>query len=212
MVGAGLQRITNNSSLYISRGLLFAQLAQFDRAEADFKTAEHFDSAQSLSSYATDLAEIEKNHSENAISRIRSQVKAHPDNPLLHYLLAKLLTSEGSDTEIKASGEAIRSALLAVKLKPGFVDARDLLASMYMRSGQYKLAIEQSRLALQYAPSDRTAIYHLIISLRNSGESQRTDEMPALVKRLGDLQRDSLKQDTERKRYKLVEQQAAPPG
>ena len=99
-----------------------------------------------------------------------------------------------------------------MKLKPGFVDARDLLASMYMRSGQYKLAIEQSRLALQYAPSDRTAIYHLIISLRNSGESQRTDEMPALVKRLGDLQRDSLKQDTERKRYKLVEQQAAPPG
>ena len=126
-------------------------------------------------------------------------------------MLAKLLTSEGSDTDITVSGEAIRAALMAVKLKPDYVDARDLLASMYMRSGKYKLAIEQSRLALQYAPSDRTAIYHLIISLRNSNGSQQGDEMSALIKRLSELQQASLKQDTDRKRYKLEEQQDASP-
>jgi len=49
MINVGLQRISDDPSLYISRGLLYAQLAQYDEAEADFSTAERLDSAQSLS-------------------------------------------------------------------------------------------------------------------------------------------------------------------
>src|SRR5208282_355069 len=40
MINAGMQLISGDPSLYISRGLLYAQLAQYDEAEADFKTAE----------------------------------------------------------------------------------------------------------------------------------------------------------------------------
>jgi len=213
MIDAGLQRISDDSSLYISRGLLYAQLAQYDKAEADFNAAEHLDSAQSLSSYAMDLAALERDHSihsDKALSEVRSQLKAHPDSPLLHYLLAKLLTSQESSADREVSGEAMRSALEAVKLKPDLVEARDLLATMYTRSGQYNLAIEQCRLALQYAPSDQSAMYHLIIALRHSGQSGRSDEIQALVKRLSDLQQASLQQETDRKRYRLVEQQSAP--
>jgi Flp pilus assembly protein TadD len=104
----------------------------------------------------------------------------------------------------------MRSALLAVKLKPDLVEARDILAGLYTRSGQYSLAIEQCRLALQYAPSDRTAVYHLIIALRHSGQSAESDEIQALLKRLSDLQQAALKQETDRKRFRLVEQQPVP--
>ena len=210
MIDAGLQRISNDGSLYISRGLLYAKLAQFDKAEDDFKTAERYGTAQSLSAYATDLAEIEKDHSEHAISQIRLQLKAHPENPMLHYLLAKLLSTKGDDTEVKVSGEAMKSVLIAVKLKPDLLDARNLLTSMYMSSGQYNLAIAQSRLALKYAPSDRTAIYHLIISLRKSKQAGTGDEIQTLVKRLSELQQESLKHETDRNRYMLVEEKAPP--
>jgi tetratricopeptide (TPR) repeat protein len=137
-------------------------------------------------------------------------LKTYPDSPLLHYLLAKLLVNQESDTDIRVSDEAMRSALLAVKLKPDLVQARDLLASMYMSSGQYGLAIEQCRLALQYSPSDKTAIYHLIIALRHSGQSGQRDEIQVLAKRLSGLQETSLHQETDRKRFKMVEQQFAP--
>lgn len=215
MIDAGLQRVSDDPGLYISRGLLYAQLASFDKAEADFKTAERLDSRQSLSSYASDLAKLQRNladktSSDNALLELRSQIKAHPDNPLLHCLLAKLLTSEGSDTDGKVLDEAIQSALLAVQLKPDFVEARDILASIYTRTGQYSLAIEQCRLALQYSPSDRIAIYHLIVALRHSGEAGQREEIQALVKRLSDLQQASRQQETERKRFKLVEQQPGP--
>ena len=91
-----------------------------------------------------------------------NSARESPDAAFLHILFAKLLTNQGSDTDKEISGEAIRSALRAVKLKPELVEARDLLAGMYARSGQYNLAIEQCRLALRYSPSYQTAIYHLI--------------------------------------------------
>jgi tetratricopeptide (TPR) repeat protein len=212
MLNAGLQRIKDDPSLYISRGLLYAQLGDYDKAEADFNTAEHLDSRQSLSSYAADIVELQramsdKSHPDKALLEIRSQLKAHPESPLLNLLLAKLLVFQESDTETKVSGEAIRSALLAVKLKPDLVEARDLLASVYTRSGQYSLAIEQCRLSLQYSPSDQTAIYHLIIALRHSEPIGRSDDIPALVKRLSELQEASRQKLTDRKRFQLVEEQ-----
>jgi tetratricopeptide (TPR) repeat protein len=215
MLNAGLQRIKDDPSLYISRGLLYAQLADYDKAEADFNTAERIDSKQSLSAYAADIVELQramsdKSHPDKALLEIRSQLKAHPDSALLHLLLAKLLVYRESDTETKASGEAIRSALMAVKLKPDLVEARDLLASIYTRSGQYNLAIAQCRLALEYSPSDQTAIYHLIIALRHSEQIAQRDEIPALVKRLSELQDASRRQLTDRKRFQLVEEQPGP--
>ena len=210
MIDAGMQRISGDPSLYISRGLLYAQLAQYDEAEADFKTAERLDAAQSLSSYAMDLAELEKNHPDKALLEVRAQLKAHPDSPFHHYLLAKLLEKGGSDKPSEASREAISSALMAVKLKPDFVEARDLLASLYLGSGQYRLAIEQSQLALQYDPSDQSAMYHLIMALRHSGQSGDRDKIQALVKRLSEAQQASRQQDTDRKRFKLVEEQPVP--
>jgi tetratricopeptide (TPR) repeat protein len=211
MIDAGLQRISDDPSLYISRGLLYAQLAQYEEAEADFNKAERIDSAQSLSSYAIDLTELQRNHPDKALLEVRSQLKSHPDDAFLHFLFAKLLTNQRSDTDKEISGEAIRSALRAVKLKPDLVEARDLLASMYTRSGQYNLAIEQCRLALRYSPSDQTAIYHLIVALRHSGQSGQRDEIQTLVKRLSDAQQTSRQEETDRKRFKLLEQQPVPP-
>jgi tetratricopeptide (TPR) repeat protein len=210
MINAGLQRVPDDPSLFISRGLLYAQIARYDQAEADFNTAERLDSAQTLSLYAKDLAELEKDHSvhsDKAVSAVRSQSKAHPDSALLHCLLARLLVNEGPAIDSEASKEAMRSALLAVKLKPDLVEARDILTGMYIRSGQYSLAAEQCRLTLQYDPSDRSAVYHLIMALRHSGQSEHRDEIKALLKRLSDLQQAALHNETDRKRFRLVEQQ-----
>lgn len=209
MVNAGLQRIPNAPSLYISRGLLYAQLAQYDKAEADFNMAEQLDSTQSLGAYAVDLVELQKNNPDMALSSVRSQLKTHPDSPLLNLFLAELLMNKAPAPESAAYREALKSALLAVKVRPDLVASRDILASMYMQSGQYGLAIEQCRLALQSDPSDEAAMYHLIISLRHSGNS---DELPALVKRLSEMHQESLHQETDRRRFKLVEQEPEHPN
>jgi tetratricopeptide (TPR) repeat protein len=209
MLDAGLKRISDDPSLYISRGLLYAQLAQYDQAEADFRKAEQLDSAQSLSAYGIDLTEIAKNNLDQTLLDVRSQLKAHPESPRLHFMLAKLLFEHKLATDNAASDEAIQAAKEALKLKPDMVEARDLLADIYIHSEQYNLAIEQSRASLRYLPTDQSAMYHLIIALRHSGpEGQR--ELQQWVRQLSDLKQASLKKDAEQKRFKLVE--AEPPS
>lgn len=210
MIDAGLQRISDDPSLYISRGSLYAQLAEYEKAEADFKKAESLNSSQSLSSYALDLSELGKNHPEQALLKVRSQLKAHPDSALLHYLLAKLLEKQGSENGSEVSKEAFSSAQMAVKLKPDLVEARDLLASFYLGSNQYGHAIEQCELALQYDPADQTALYHLIMALRHSGQGGQREKIQGLVKRLSEVQQASLQQETSRHGFKLEVQKNAP--
>jgi tetratricopeptide (TPR) repeat protein len=207
MVNAGLQRISGNASLFISRGMLYAQAAQYDKAEADFNTAEQLDATQSLSSYALGLTELQRNHPDQALLEIRTQLRNHPQSPFLHYLLAKLLMNSGSRAGATAIEEARQSALLAVQLKPDLVAARDILAAIYLRSDQYNLTIEQCSLALKYAPSDQSALYHLIIAMRRSGSG---NDVAALVKRLSETLQTASQHETNMKRYKLDDQEPSP--
>ena len=206
MIDAGLSRIPNAARLYLSRGLLYAEQAKYDKAEADFARAEQLDANQSLTSYAADLAQVQKNNPDEALRRVRLQMKAHPDSALLHYLLAQLLMKSPA-TDSDAYKEAMKEDLRALQLKPDLVSARDLMASIYMQAGQYEKAIEQCRAALQYAPNDETATYHLLISLRHAGKK---DELPPLVKRLAELHQQSLQNETDQKRYTFVEQLPTP--
>jgi tetratricopeptide (TPR) repeat protein len=207
MVDAGLRRIPDDPALYISRGILYAQLAQYDKAEADFKRAEQLDSLQGISAYAGDLTDLMKNKPDAALAKVRTQLRSQPESPQLNHLLAQLLSDQTPAIGSDAFNEAMKAALLAVRLKPDYVPARDLLASLYMRTGQYDLAIEQCQVALKYSPSDESATYHLIISMRHTGH---TDDLKPLVKRLAELHQESLKHETDRKRYRLVVEPAAP--
>ncbi len=215
MINAGLIRIPRDPSLYLSRGLLYVQLSKFDKAEADFETAERLNPGQSMASYAIDVAELQKynfdtKHSDQAVTELRAQIRLHPDSAMLHYLLAKLLATQSSDgkatlAEAREAGEA------AVRLKPDFVEARDTLANIYLSLGDYTEAAEQCRGSLQYDPSDRSAIYHLMTALRHSEKPQDRAELQALVKQLSALEKTSLQQETAKKKFHLVEA-PPPPG
>jgi tetratricopeptide (TPR) repeat protein len=201
MLNAGLERIPNGAPLYLSRGVLYAQMAQWENAEADFKRAEELDSTQSIGAYAGDLSILQKNDPDKALLRVRAQLKVHLESPLLHLLLAQLIMNQTPQPESPAFKEAMQETLLAAKSKPNLVEAHNQLATMYMSLGQYHRAIKECKTALQYDPANETAMYHLIISLRHSGQN---DELPPLVKRLAELHKESLRHESERKSFRLV--------
>lgn len=202
MLNAGLKRIPGNSSLYLSRGVLNVQLGEYDKAEADFKTAEKLDARHSVSEYAGDLNILQRNSPAVVLAQVRGQLQAHPKDPLLHLLLAQVLMMNGPDPKSAEFREAMQNAAEAAKIKPNLVDAHSELASMYMSLGQYDQAVRECKTALSYDPSNETALYHLILSLRHLGHK---DDLPPLVKRLAELHQESLKRETDRKRFRLVE-------
>jgi tetratricopeptide (TPR) repeat protein len=207
MISFGIQQIPRNSSLYVSRGMLYSQLGDYEKAEADFNAAESMDSAQSLSSYAKDLMELEKNHLNLDVTTVRAQLKVHPKSASHHFLLAKLLEKDAAAGDVSARNEAISAALAAVKLRPDFVQARDVLASLYLAARQFGLAKQQSELALKQDPYDEPAIYHLISALRHSASPADRQRLNALAKLLAEAQQHHRQQDLIRKGYKLLGEQ-----
>ena len=202
MLNAGLSQLPKEASLYAARGILYIQMADFDKGESDLETAERLDPKQSFSSDAEGLGDLQAHDPEEALAAVRRRLKSHPEDAFLHYLLAQILVQRGADVGSADFMEAVRAAERAEQLNPKLGPPHDLLGDLFLKSGQVSKSILQSREALRIDPSDQGAIYHLVQALRNTSQK---NEIPDLLKRLATLREETRKKEEARNRFKLTE-------
>lgn len=208
MINVGLKQLPNAAPLYTVRGILYIQLAQFEKGQADFETANRIDTSQTSGAVAEGLAQLQQSNLDQALATVQSRLKSNPKDAFLHYMKAQILFQQGADPGTPQFKQAIAAASQATELQPNFVLPRDLLGNLYLKSGQLEKSIEQSRRALQQNPSDQEALYHLIQALRQSGEHAKA-ELPSLVKRLAVLRQESRNAEASGNKYKLYEPTSA---
>jgi tetratricopeptide (TPR) repeat protein len=207
VVNDGIGLHPQAAPLYLARGVLYVQLAEYDKAEADFEKANALDPSQSLSAAAQGLAAVEANDLDRALATVQQKLARKPDDPLLLYVRADILAQIGVEPGTPEFRTAVSSARKAVALRPSLAPARGVLAKLYLQSGQTQAAIEQCRKALAIDPNDQTSVYRLIQALRKTGDKS---EIPGLLKRLAQLREQAAQQERERYRYKLVEGDRTP--
>ncbi|MGA8027984.1 MAG: tetratricopeptide repeat protein, partial [Bryobacteraceae bacterium] len=205
MLNAGLARLPREPRLYLARGVLYAQLGQYREADADFSKAEELDPRESAGADAKALADFQADDLDAALAKTREDIRREPRNPFSYYLLAEILTRQGARPGSPEFARAVASAKTAVRLKPDFSLAGDVLSRLYLESGDAKAAIAQCRATLAADPSDQVAIYHLIRALRASPASASSPEIEVLVKRLTVLRAQARQKDAQAGRYKLIE-------
>ena len=93
----GLVLQPKSDDLYVARGVLYVQLAQYDKAEVDFEKAYELNPHQSLSTAAQGLAAVQANDLDHALASIQEKLKRKPNDPLLLYLQADVLSQKGVD-------------------------------------------------------------------------------------------------------------------
>ena len=211
VVSDGITQQPNAAPLYVARGVLYAQLDQYDKAEADFEKAYDLDPNQSLSTAAQGLAAMQKNDLDSALTSVQERLVRKPNDPSLLYLQGDILAQKGAAPGSPEFETAMRSARKAVSLQPTLAPAHGVLAKLYLRAGQYRAAAGECREALKIDPKDQTALYRLIQALRKTRDNS---EMPALLKRLAALRAQTTKEERERNRYRLADDDtpAAPPS
>ncbi|PWT83283.1 MAG: hypothetical protein C5B58_06805 [Acidobacteria bacterium] len=203
MVNAGLNLQPSAAQLYLARGVLYVQLAEYQKAEADFEKAERLDPSQGLSAAAQGMLAEEKdqNDPERALSTVNAKLAKNPRDAFLLYLQAALISQKFPGPGSAEFEKGVSSAKRAVSLQPSLTAAHNVLAKYYLDSGQYALAASECRIALEQSPEDQTALYHLILALRKTGDQS---EIPDLLKRLAKARQNATKEEGERNRYKLV--------
>jgi tetratricopeptide (TPR) repeat protein len=207
VVSDGISQLPKAVPLYLARGVLYVQLAQYDKAEADFETAHTLDPRQSLSSAAQGLLAVQEDDVNRALATVQAKLAQRPKDAPLLYLQADFLSQKGVEPGTPEFQLAMRSAKEAVDLQPTLSGARTVLAKLYLQEGKYPEAIEQCHKALERDPKDQTALYHLIQALRKTGENR---ELPDLLKQLALLRKQAAREESERNQYKLVEEDAQP--
>jgi len=203
----GLKLQPQAPALYMARGVLYVQLANYENAEADFQKAYELDPNESLSSAAQALAEVQANDLDHALSTVQAKLTRKPNDALLLYLQADILAQKGADPGTSDFDLAMRSAKRAVTLQPRLGSAHGVLAKLYMQAQQYQQAVAECGKALEIDPRDQTALYRLIQAQRKIGNKS---EIPELLKRLALVREQETKEERERYRYKLVEGEDAP--
>jgi Flp pilus assembly protein TadD len=145
---------------------------------------------------------VQSGHSAQALSTVRSELRSHPGDAQLHFLLARILIESGATPGTAQFTEAKDSALQAIRARPEMVAAHDLLADVYMRTGETELAVAQCRAALAIDPAEPSAMYRLMIASRKMGDKETVQ---GLAKRLAALHQQARTDESNRLRYRIVE-------
>lgn len=205
VLNAALRIVPDSPDLHIARGVLYVQMGQFNEADADFQKADTLEPTQNLSILARGISLVQENELGRSLETLRERLKKAPNDPMLNYLLAEVLIRKGIQPGTAELQEAKAAAQCAVRSKPDFALAYDVLSVVYLRAGQTSQAIDASRHALKADPEDSTAIYHLIVGLRKEGD---TRELPQLVKKMAEMSTAARERTAAVNRYKLVEEAA----
>lgn len=200
ILNAGLTQLPNEPRLYLVRGVLLTQFGEFSRAASDFETASRIDPQLHFLRAAQGIVESQQHDAPRAISSFRAAVKSHPEEAYAHYLLAEALQGESKPEGSPEFTEMLREAKQALRLEPRMIAAHDLLGAVYIEIGQTQKAIEHSRTALAIDANDQQAVYHLILALR---KTQDKNELPGLVKKLMEMQRESKSRDPASNKFSL---------
>jgi tetratricopeptide (TPR) repeat protein len=203
MINAGIHQMPTDAALYISRGILLIQQGQYSAGQADFEMANRLDPTQASASVAEGLSLLQQSNVDEALATVKTELKAHPEDAFLQYLKAEILEQKGAIVGTADFEEARRAAEEAVRLKPDFLLAHNMLGNIYLKSEQTEKAMEQCRIVLLSNPKDQVALYHLLLALRKTNDPNR--EIPEIVNRLAVLREESQNQSNSGTKYKLYE-------
>ncbi len=204
VLSAGLTQLPRSAKLYLARGILWGQLGDFAKAESDFDHADRLGGG-AIGGAAASLAELQNSNLDKALQLARLKLGKNSQDPMLHYVKAETLKQMGIEVGTAEFQEALNSASEAVRLKPNFAAARNLLGALYMQEGQFEKARQQFQAVLKKDPADQTALYHLIQVSRKVG---RSEDVPSLVRQLAQAKITQRQKEEAAGRYRLVEAQS----
>jgi tetratricopeptide (TPR) repeat protein len=172
-VDLGLRHIPEAGRLHAVRGVIEAQQGKLDEAAAEFEQSEY--GAAGLGALY-----LQNNQTDEAVITLRERLRKEPKDPTLNYLLAQALMRQGS----AKFNEARAALLIAVSAKPDFSKAHVLLGKLCIQTRDYKLAIEELKLALRDDPTNRMALSQLATALRHEGRASEAATTLAQLKKV----------------------------
>ena len=189
---AGIARIPKASSLYLIRGVAYAQLAKYDKAESDFMTAAEVDPNQPHSTIAMSLLYSDRNELDKEKALLTRQLTVTPNDAVTNYLLADLLIRSGALPDQPDFEKALMHLGKSLATKPDSAEAQILMAKLLSQDGKYAEALNHIDVALRVEPNNQSALNRKFVLLH---KLHRNAEAAQVLSQLKTVLNDDLKHE-----------------
>lgn len=174
---AGIGKVAHPASLYLIRGVAYAQLGQYPNAEEDFIAASKMEPDQPHGTIAMSLLLSDRNQLDKEKLLLLQQLQRTPNDAVTNYLLADLLIREGAQPGQPVFNQALNYLTHSLKARPDSVEAQVLMSKMLEDTGDTEGALDHLQAALKADPSNRTALYRDFILLQKLHRKQEASEL-----------------------------------
>ena len=202
---AGIGKLPKAASLFLIRGVAYAQLADYEKAESDFVEASRIEPEQPHSTIAMSLLYSDRNDLKKEREVLTQQLKTTPNDPVTNYLLADLLMRTGTQPGQPDFQQAQAYLTKSLAGRPDSAEAQILMGKMLEKEDSPAPALEHFQAALAIEPENRSALDHEFALLR---KLHRNDEAMEVLAKLKLVLNNELKNDNNQMR---VESRAATP-
>jgi tetratricopeptide (TPR) repeat protein len=168
----GIGKIPAAASLYLIRGVAYAQLAQYANAESDFQAAAKIEPDQPHSTIAMSLLFSDRNQIDKEKDVLLHQIELTPNDAVTNYLLADLFIRQGAEPGQPAFEQAKTYLARSIQSKPDSVEAQTLMSKVLEEQGDLEGALAHSKAALKVDPTNRTALYRSFVILQKLHRKQ----------------------------------------
>jgi tetratricopeptide (TPR) repeat protein len=163
---AGIARIPNAASLFLIRGVAYAQISEYDKAESDFAAAAQIDPNKQHSTIAMSLLYSDRNQIDKEKVLLQQQLKATPNDAVANYLMADILIREGAEPGQPHFVEAKADLTRSLATRPDSAEAQILMGTLCQQENNLAEALEHIRLAIKNEPENPSALNHELLVLR----------------------------------------------
>jgi tetratricopeptide (TPR) repeat protein len=203
---AGIARIPKASSLYLIRGVAYAQLAKYDEAESDFMTAAELEPDQPHSTIAMSLLYSDRNEVDKEKALLTRQLTVTPNDAVTNYMLADLLIRSGALPHQPDFDKALMHLRKSLAARPDSAEAQILMAKLLSQDGSYQDALSHIEVALKSEPNNQSALNRQFVLLRKLHRGAEADEV---LSRLKTVLNDDLKHENAASKVRVEPKPAA---
>lgn len=203
---AGIARIPKASSLYLIRGVAYAQLATYDKAESDFMTAAELEPNQPHSTIAMSLLLSDRNELDKEKALLTRQLSVTPNDAVTNYMLADLLIRSGALPHQPDFDKALMHLRKSLAAKPDSAEAQILMAKLLTQNGNYAEALSHIEVALRAEPNNQSALNRKFVLLR---KLHRDGEATQVLSQLKTVLNDDLKHENAASKVRVEAKPAA---
>jgi len=178
----GISKVAGAASLYLIRGVAYAQLAQYADAESDFQAAAKFEPDQPHNTIAMSLLFSDRNQIDKEKKVLLHQIKVTPNDAVTNYLLADLFIRQGAERGQPAFEQAKTYLARSLNSKPDSAEAQILMSKLLEEQGDLEGALGHSKAALKVDPTNRTALHRSFIILQKLHRKQDASDAMSRLK------------------------------